>query len=123
MKNINSIFFLSFILLLNIACKSSEPVSPQKPMADNSMAIDTTDIDTTATDATAADSTEEDKTSYEEIVEKADKTAKGLMNIYKVKKKVYLEIPFSLLEREMLLGSTISQISDMTLVPLVLSRT
>lgn len=112
MKNINSIFFLSFILLLNIACKSSEPVSPQKPMADNSMAIDTTDIDTTATDATAADSTEEDKTSYEEIVEKADKTAKGLMNIYKVKKKVYLEIPFSLLEREMLLGSTISQISD-----------
>lgn len=119
MNKTNSIFLLSIILALlaNIACKSSEQVPTRQPVADGSTAIDTTDIDTAATDTTAtestvADSTEEDKNSYEEIMDKADKTAKGLMNIYKVKKKLYLEIPFSLLGREMLLGSTITEISD-----------
>ncbi len=49
---------------------------------------------------------------YEKITQNSQKTAKGLMNLYSQKDKLYLEIPFDLLEREMLLGSTVSEISD-----------
>ena len=49
---------------------------------------------------------------YEKLLKNPQKEAKGLMNLYYVKNKLYLEIPFELLEREMLLGSTVSEVSD-----------
>lgn len=58
-----------------------------------------------------ADTTQK-PTDYSKIVEEADSSAKGLMNIYYKDQKLYLEVPFGLMGRDMLLASTISRISD-----------
>ncbi|MCW9706896.1 zinc-dependent metalloprotease [Fodinibius salsisoli] len=100
---------LGLLFMLITACQTTQPASrkaePKK----------TIEADTTSADSTSAKSNEKEedkKTLYEKIVSKAEQTEKGLMNLYKVKKKLYLEIPFTLLGREMLLGSTISETSD-----------
>lgn len=64
-------------------------------------------------DSVQADSSETEQTSYEKIVEEARKVEKGLMNIYYDKnEKLYFEVPFDLLGKDMLLASTISKISE-----------
>lgn len=53
------------------------------------------------------------KTAYDEFMaSEGRKEAKGVMNLHSVKGKLYLEMPMALLGREMLLGSTISKISN-----------
>ncbi|MNK48159.1 hypothetical protein D3C87_669850 [compost metagenome] len=52
------------------------------------------------------------KQGYATLLKNPKKTAKGFVNIYQVKEKLYLEIPVSLLEKDMLLASTISETSD-----------
>lgn len=62
---------------------------------------------------TKADTTKIKKeTDYEKLLKNPKKEVKGMINIYQVKDKLYLEIPFDLMGKDMLLGSTISQISD-----------
>ncbi|WEK34714.1 MAG: zinc-dependent metalloprotease [Candidatus Pseudobacter hemicellulosilyticus] len=51
-------------------------------------------------------------TPYERLLKDPQKTAKGLMNLYYVKSKLYLELPMSLMGKNLLLASTISEISD-----------
>lgn len=97
-----------FFLLINVACKSSEPARNKHMPAASRTTTDTTgtDADTTETEVVSSSS------SYEEIVESADRDAEGLLNIYYKDEKLYLEVPFDLLGRDMLLSSTISEISD-----------
>ena len=65
------------------------------------------------TDSVSTDSTEIEKTSYEKIIDGAQKVEKGLINIYlDEKEKLYFEVPFDLLRKDMLLASTISEISE-----------
>ena len=53
------------------------------------------------------------KTPYEKLFkDKQGECAKGMFTIHKVGGKVYFEIPTAMLGREMLFGSTISEISD-----------
>lgn len=49
---------------------------------------------------------------YEKLLKDPQKLAKGMMNLYYQKGKLYLEIPMALMNRDMLLASTISEISD-----------
>ncbi len=49
---------------------------------------------------------------YEKLLGKKHLSAKGMMTLHIVEGKIYFELPISLLGREMLLGSTISKISD-----------
>lgn len=44
----------------------------------------------------------------------ACKTVKGMITLHKIDGKVYFEFPFSLFGKEMLLGSTVEEISDNT---------
>ena len=52
------------------------------------------------------------ETTYKKLLKKPQKESKGFINVYYVKDKLYFEIPFELLGKDMLLGSTISQLSD-----------
>ncbi|WP_211483129.1 zinc-dependent metalloprotease [Fodinibius roseus] len=112
----NKILYVPVVLLLamlmNVACQSSETVRKSQAPAVTHTATDTTDADSDTTGA-ETDSTEtEEPSSYEEIVEEADRSAEGLLNLYYKDEKLYLEVPFDLLGRDMLLSSTISEISD-----------
>jgi hypothetical protein len=51
-------------------------------------------------------------TPFDKLLGKYDKVSKGFINIYSVKTKVYMELPVSQLDVDMLLASTISEISD-----------
>lgn len=51
-------------------------------------------------------------TPYQRLLANPQKMAKGLMNLYYVKSKLYLEVPVKLMEKNLLLASTISEISD-----------
>ena len=51
-------------------------------------------------------------TPYQRLLANPQKQAKGLMNLYYIKSKLYLEIPMALMEKNFLLASTISEISD-----------
>lgn len=59
----------------------------------------------------AADSTSK-KTNYDKLFSKEHQIAEGLIKLHLNKGKVYFELPLSLLDREMLLGSTITETSD-----------
>lgn len=62
---------------------------------------------------TKADTTKVKKeTPYEKLLKNPSKEVKGLINMYEVKGKLYLEVPLDLMGKDMLLASTISQISD-----------
>lgn len=52
------------------------------------------------------------ETDYEKFLKDKPQTEKGFITVYKLKGKVYFEIPDSLMGRDMLLGSTITEISD-----------
>ena len=53
---------------------------------------------------------------------KACETAKGMITLHKMDGRVYFEIPLALMGREMLMGSTISEITNNGLVVLEKSR-
>ncbi len=52
------------------------------------------------------------ETEYEKFMKKKPETHEGFITLHKLKGKLYFEFPLNLLEREMLLGSTISETSD-----------
>lgn len=59
---------------------------------------------------TAKEKETKKETPYEKLCKgKARETVKGLLTIHKMDDKVYFEIPLGLLNRDMLLGSTISE--------------
>jgi hypothetical protein len=68
--------------------------------------------DTLPTVKPKADSPVVKTTSYDRLLKDPQKVVKGLMNLYYVKGRLYLEIPVRLLDKDLLLASTISEISD-----------
>lgn len=63
-------------------------------------------------DSDSTSTKEGEKKSYEEIITAEAETSEGLMNIHKVKKTYYLEIPYALMGKPMLLSSKVSSISN-----------
>ncbi|MBK5721829.1 zinc-dependent metalloprotease [Dysgonomonas sp. Marseille-P4677] len=62
---------------------------------------------------TSIDSTKTKKeTDYEKLFKEKHLTVKGLITLHNVKGKLYFELPITLLNKEMLIGSTVSQISN-----------
>ena len=56
---------------------------------------------------------EKTESKYEKLFKgKQCTTVKGMIILHKMDQKVYMEFPLSLMEREMLLGATVSEISD-----------
>jgi hypothetical protein len=55
---------------------------------------------------------QEGKKKYEEVITKNAITVRGVVDIHKVKSAYYMEIPFSLLEKPMLLTGRVSEISS-----------
>lgn len=53
------------------------------------------------------------KTPYEKLFSgKKHETAKGLITLHKIEDRIYFELPLNLLDKDMLLGSTISETTD-----------
>ena len=52
------------------------------------------------------------KSKYEEFFKEPHETVAGMFTLHLMKEKLYFEVPLELFGREMLIGSTISQISD-----------
>lgn len=61
--------------------------------------------------AAKADTTKAE-TAYEKLMKEDPETHEGFITVHKSKSKVYFQIPLDILGREMLIGSTISEISD-----------
>ena len=55
-----------------------------------------------------------DKSGYDKLLKDRNEVAEGMMTLHLVKDKLYMELPLGLLGRHMLLGSTVSKISDNT---------
>ncbi|RAJ06463.1 uncharacterized protein DUF5118 [Chitinophaga skermanii] len=53
-----------------------------------------------------------EKNGYASLLKSPQKQSAGMMNLYYKNQKLYMEIPMQLMEKEMLLASTISEISD-----------
>ena len=49
---------------------------------------------------------------YDKLFASPHPTAKGFITLHKLKNKLYFELPLNLLQRDMLLGSTVSEVSD-----------
>ena len=58
------------------------------------------------------ESVEKEKTAYDKLFSSNHLKAEGFITVHKVKEKVYFELPLSLLKRDMLLGSAVTEISD-----------
>ena len=56
--------------------------------------------------------TEKKESAYDKLFKKEHVVAKGLITLHRVDDKLYFELPLNLLNKDMLLGSTISEISD-----------
>lgn len=56
--------------------------------------------------------TVETKTDYEKLFKDKHKTTKGLITLHQIKGDLYFEFPLTLLDKEMLIGSTVSEISN-----------
>ena len=52
------------------------------------------------------------KTEYEKLFSKKHTVAKGLITLHQLDGKVYFEMPISLLGKDMLIGSTVTSVSD-----------
>ena len=61
---------------------------------------------------TATTDTVKTKTEYEKLFKTKHITTKGLIDLHQIKGDLYFEFPINLLDREMLIGSTISEISN-----------
>lgn len=55
---------------------------------------------------------EEKKAAYDKLFSSNHSKAEGFITLHKVKEKIYFELPLLLLQRDMLLGSTVTEISD-----------
>ena len=55
---------------------------------------------------------EKEKTAYDKLFSSNHSKAEGFITVHKVKEKVYFELPLSMLQRDMLVGSTVTEISD-----------
>ena len=64
------------------------------------------------TEMSQSDSTANKKSKYDEFFKEKHETARGLITLHKMKGKLYFELPVNLLGREMLIGSTVTEISD-----------
>ena len=53
-----------------------------------------------------------EKSEYDKFFSEKHTTVNGLIKMHKMKGKLYFELPINLLNRDMLLGSTVSEISD-----------
>lgn len=60
------------------------------------------------------DTVKVEKSEYEKLLGEPHEKAEGMLTFHLVKDKLYLELPTGLLGRHMLLGSTVSRISDNT---------
>ena len=58
------------------------------------------------------ESVEKEKTAYDKLFSSNHSKAEGFITVHKVKEKVYFELPLLMLQRDMLLGSTVTEISD-----------
>ena len=52
------------------------------------------------------------ESAYDKLFKKDHTQAKGLINLHRVDNKLYFELPLQLLGKDMLLGSTVTEISD-----------
>lgn len=52
------------------------------------------------------------QTDYEKLLKDKKKTTKGLITLHQIKGDLYFELPLTLLDKEMLIGSTVSEISN-----------
>lgn len=59
-----------------------------------------------------ADSTAKKETEYDKLFKKKHEVAKGLITLHQIDGKVYFEFPVGLFNKEMLIGSTVTNISD-----------
>ena len=50
------------------------------------------------------------KTEYEKLFSKKHKIAKGLITLHQMDGKVYFELPVSLLDKDMMIGSTVTNV-------------
>ena len=64
------------------------------------------------TETPASDSTAHKKSRYDELFKEKHETVRGLITLHKMKGKLYFELPVNLLGREMLIGSTVTEISE-----------
>ena len=60
----------------------------------------------------SADSTAKKKSKYDELFKEKHETARGFITLHMMKGKLYFELPVELLGREMLIGSTVTEISE-----------
>ena len=56
--------------------------------------------------------THKTETAYEKLFKKGETKVEGLITLHRVNNQLYFEFPLQLLNKEMLLGSTVSEISD-----------
>ncbi len=56
--------------------------------------------------------TEKKASEYDKLFGKPHPTAKGFITLHQLKGKIYFELPLGMLHRDMLLGSTVSEVSD-----------
>ena len=52
------------------------------------------------------------KTAYEKLLGKKHTSANGLMTLHQIEGKLYIELPLVLIGKDMLIGSTVTDISD-----------
>ena len=62
----------------------------------------------------AKDTVEIKKTDYDKLLGEKHETAEGMFTLHLVNDKLYMEVPLKLMGKHMLLGSTVSKISDNT---------
>ncbi|MBO5601827.1 MAG: zinc-dependent metalloprotease [Prevotella sp.] len=60
----------------------------------------------------AATDTVAKKSDYEKLFSKKHQVAKGMITLHQIDGKVYFEMPLSLFDKDMLIGSTITNVSD-----------
>lgn len=64
------------------------------------------------TEVAGSDTTAKKKNKYDELFKGKHETAKGMITLHMMKGKLYFELPVDLLGREMLIGSTVTEISE-----------
>lgn len=87
----------AMVLVYSIASARTAPPFFQKILKKKTTAV----VDTVQT-----------KTDYEKLFKEKHTTIKGLITLHQIKGELYFEFPVALLERDMLIGSTVSEISN-----------
>ena len=59
-----------------------------------------------------AETTEAKKSDYDKLFTKKHETAEGLFTLHRIEGKLYFEMPIKLMGHDMLIGSTVTNISD-----------